>query len=372
MGTKHPLLIATLLVVILTSSAFAGWTVTYLNPSGCQYSMVYGISGGQPVGAAKGSATGSQWHAGMWSGTAESWQDLNPSGSSYSEAYCISGAWMYGCKGTPYPHAAKWLTTGGCTDINPAGYYASIILAAAGGQQVGYACPPADMMTIHAGLWAGTAGSFVDLHPAEFTQSRALGTSGTQQVGFVYGPIIGLNTHACLWTGTGASCVDLNPSGWESSQACGASGGQQVGYADIHGGPHAGMWSGTALSWLDLHPSGYMFSKAYAVCGGKQVGHASSNAGMWSGTASSWVNLHNLLNGSYSYSAATCIDVVGNEIWIGGMLTNTAFVDLELGIPCQAVMWHYTPDAPVPEPSSVLVLGMALPGLIFALRRRSG
>ena len=104
---------------------------------------------------------------------------------------------------------------------------------------------------------------------------------------------------------------------------------------------------------------------------GKQLGFVwgpitgnRGHAAMWSGTAESWLDLHSFLGSEYDYSDARQLEIVGDEMWIGGTAINTAGNDV-------AILWHYTPDA-VPEPSSLLILGSGILALAGVIRRRNG
>lgn len=165
----------------------------------------------------------------------------------------------------------------------------------------------------------------------------------------------------------GWTVTSLHPPDATRSYACGVSEGQQVGYAQVAGPYHASLWSGTAESWVDLNPAGADQSSAHGISGGQQAGFVKSSvasnphASLWSGTAESWVDLHVFLPSGYSYSEARGIDVSGNDIWVVGWAYNSTLSRNE------AVLWHYV----IPEPSSLLALAFGLPGLAFALRRRS-
>ena len=126
--------------------------------------------GGQQVGRAfvADAVMGASFHAGLWSGSAESWVDLHPAGATWSEAVgvcCVGGV----------------------------------------AQQVGKAVVNGKD---HASLWCGTAESWVDLHafvPAGFDSSVA--TSIWSDANFIYVAGYAHNTQngegfdeALLWT----------------------------------------------------------------------------------------------------------------------------------------------------------------------------
>jgi hypothetical protein len=371
MKTTFALTMATTLLCMVGVPSFAGWTVVDLNPGGAtaDFSIAYGVSDGQQVGAT-GLYTASC--AGVWSGTAQSWVNLGPAGAAYSVAEGISRGQQAGyARINDTDHAGMWSgTAASWVDLHPAGASGGSRACAIGsGQQVGYAyvAIPGGS-THHASLWSGTAASWIDLQPAGYSDSYAYGVGDRQQVGQIW---TGWQRHASLWHGTAASVVDLNPAGVTQSSAVGIAGGQQVGYAYFGDNSHAALWSGTAGSFVDLNPTGALLSSAYGVSHGKQAGYACfgggpfyiCHAGLWSGTTASWVDLHAFLPSQYATSAAVGIDVVGEQIWVVGNAYNSTTRNDE------AMLWHYTPD-PVPEPSSLIVLGALVTPLLAFRRRR--
>lgn len=355
------LLFMVILIPVFSSSAFAGWEVTYLHPAGSTQSQAQGVSAGQQAGSAY---VGGIPHAVLWSSTAESWLDLEPAGYDSSIARGISGGQQAGVAYTGGAvHAGLWNgTAGSFLDLHPAGHESSEANAVSGGKQVGY-------VDSHAALWSGTAEGWVDLHPGgAYSTSSAFGAGDGQQVGYANDGM----QRACLWSGTAGSWVDLHPSGYgyASSIARGVAGGWQVGDAVASGGAvtvTAGLWNGTAASWVSLNPSGCFESHAYGVSAGWQVGLAAGSptgdyyhASLWNGTAESWFDLHDLLNPAYTHSSAQSICVSGDDIWIAGAAYNSATSYNE------AVLWHNV----IPEPSSLLILGSGLLGLAGLVRRK--
>ena len=355
-----------LTLVLASSSAFAGWTVSTFSAPNSDFTYILCNSEGKQAG---GAIIGGQEHAGVWSGSSASWVDLNPTGSTYSTAMDISGNQEvgYAMFANHTFHAGFW--TGSAeswVDLNPAGFTSSFGYGAWNGQQVGYAH---DGYNCFASMWSGTADSWVNLNPPGYYSSSASGISDGQIVGKASRSYDEAG-HAGYWTGTAESWVDIHPDGYADSEAYDASDGWQVGQATAIGDHwHAGMWHGTAESWVDLNPEGSIRSEAYGILAGKQLGFVYGpvtgnqyHAAMWSGTAESWFDLHSLLSPDYDSSDCRQLEIVGDDMWIGGAAINTAGRDV-------AILWHYTPDA-VPEPSSLVVLGTGLLALPF-LRRKS-
>ena len=351
--------VSVVLFLILSTAAFAGWEVTYLDSPGYPETFGTGISGTQQVGWSNSSSSElNYWHALLWNGTRASKVDLNPTGSSNSKANDVYNGKQVGFARS---HACIWSgTAASCVDLNPAVSTSSQAYGIYGNQQVGEV-RMADRK-YHASLWYGTADSWIDLHPTGCNESHAFDTSGDQQVGYV--DTTYLTYHASLWRGTAASWVDLNPAGSLESYAYGISDGQQVGYARL-GYHQAGIWSGTAASWVNLNPSTVHTSYAYGISHGYQVGAVITGGGryhasLWNGTASSWVDLHSFLAPNYSNSGADAIQVVGNDVWVVGSAYNSNWSCNE------AVLWHNV----IPEPSCLLALGTGLLALAEMIRRR--
>jgi len=163
------------------------------------------ISSTQQVGYGSYLASGGNYHALLWNGSAASYIDLNPSGFDWSFAQGINATQQVGSGRAP-----------------GAGFDQAL-------------------------LWSGSAASYVDLNPSGCYASSANSTNGTQQVGSGYGEATGDCDHALLWNGSADSFVDLHQflsSDFISSQAFGIAGnGNIVGYArDSSGYNHAILW----------------------------------------------------------------------------------------------------------------------------------
>ena len=237
-------------------------------PSGYQNLVVITIVSGQAVGA--GDPTSNVSHALLWSADG-SVADLNPTnltGYTFSEAVGTDGTHQvgYGAIGGSNSHALLWSgTADSAVDLDPTnltGYSYCQATAISGNQQVGNGATYDTLIhenETHALLWSGAANTAVDLNPQGWVKSYALGTDGTQQVGWGWDPTGFF--HAVFWSGTAASAVDLNPTGFVTSYATAVSGGQQVGWG--YGGYNAEgimaerplLWSGTAASAIDLSPT---------------------------------------------------------------------------------------------------------------------
>lgn len=359
--------------------AFAGWTVTNLQPAGATLSFANSSYGGSTVGQAYTQISRSEIpaHAGMWNGTADSWVDLNPAGAGYSRATGVSGNKQVGYATIGVhglDHASLWSGTAeSWVDLNPAGADQSGAYAAFDNKQAGYSTLHG---SDHAGMWNGTADSWVDLQPGGVYQSNIYGMSDNTQVGCTSD--YWLNYRASMWNGTANSWVDLHPAGANYSSATGVSGNKQVGSVwSSPGGDfeHASMWSGTAGSWVDLNPAGASSSSAKAISGDMIVGFANlqsvnrTHAYLWNIAGNSPIDLHTLLpQGVYEDSHATGVDVSGNDIWISGYASGyvTNYYGNIVYQP-QAILWHYTA---VPEPSSFIGFGTFLSAFLVYRRRR--
>jgi hypothetical protein len=314
------------------------------------------------------------YRAVLWQHDTAGYVDLNGSQPS-SVPYAMSGSTQVGCADW---HACKWSgSADSIVDLTPAHSYQSAARGVGGGMIVGYA----DIWSMrgyhyasayHAGYWTDGTDSWHDLNPGDDYTTWAYATDGIQQVGEVqafdyansypYGA-----THACVWSGTADSFIDLHPSAAMSSQALAVDNGTQVGHVAGSYLSHASLWHGTAESWVDLNPDGAAYSEALDVLGDTQIGwyHGSAtgkghHAVLWKGTASSAVDLQQFLPAQYNASIAKAIGTGPNgEIWIVGQAGNTETKLDDL------VVWYM-----VPEPSSLMILGIGLVPVVLPLRRR--
>jgi hypothetical protein len=289
-----------------------------LHPANATSSRINGIAANQQAGWAR---IGGVARAGIWSGTAASWQDL--SGGSYSHLSCTTGTRQMG---DHTDKAATWSGTASSVHriVGAGGIQRSSILATAGEQHVGYAV--FYDASIRAMAWTGPSDTQINLHPGGI-QSVAEATIGSRQGGYVWTD----QRRASLWSGTADSWMDLHPAGSRSSAVHAMAGDLQGGeawFGDYPGASHAGLWAGTADSWLDLHPAGMKSSIITAMIGSHQVGmvHAGGayqgeslyRASLWSGTAGSWFDLHRFLPPDFISSQAQALWTDGSTTLVGG------------------------------------------------------
>lgn len=357
------------------TSVWADWQVINLHPDLPEAigSWAAGVSAGRQVGWID--RPDGYRHAYLWNGSAESWVDLHPSWAAESFAQGIAGGQQVGSvrfvvEGPQGPeqheHAGIWSGTAeSWVSLNPPlipAPWRSVAYSTDGVQQGGFV----ELDWDHASIWNGSAETWTDLHPPGASRSAVFGVYDGRQVGFATIDAI----HAALWSGTVESYVDLNPPAAVRSWGYGIWGNEQVGMATVLDLPelvHASLWRGTADSWVDLHPENLYptgWSYARGVCRGWQVGWLSPDgptapprASLWHGSAGSYVDLHALLPDGYDASQAWGIDVAGDEIWVVGYAHNAVAGRDE------AVMWY------LPEPGTLSLL--ALGGLTVALAGRS-
>jgi hypothetical protein len=305
-------------------SAFAGWSVVSLNPTGVTNSIAYGICNGYLAGY--GDTSAYSWTA---IGTATKFK--LPTGWTSAAYYGIyNNQQLVGTlskSGTSHAFTSNGTTS---VDLNPTSATSSYGYAVYNGKQAGCIQTGGVTGPILAGYWSGTASSWVN-----FGSGYAYGIYNTQVVGYV------IPGGACLWNGTSASKVLLQPSKATGSEALGVYNGYQVGWATISNQYHASLWSGSATSWIDLNPAQIKTSKALAVYGAYQVGYASTStstrACLWNGTSASYTDLHTYLPTKYTASEATgCFVDSSGGIWVSGYGTTSTST-------YNAYLWHFTP-----------------------------
>jgi hypothetical protein len=302
----------------------------------------------------------------MWTGTSASWVNLHPNGDSI--AYGVRNGQQVGDIpfGTGQTAAALWQgTPGSLVNLNPSGAGFSHAYATDGASQVGQVSFAGGFSG--ATIWQGSPAAWTELTEG----SVAYGVDNGQQVGRVDLPQI----HAALWTGSAASLVDLNPAGAGSSEAFGVHNGQQVGRAQFVTS-HASMWTGSAASWVDLNPSVADHGRALAVFDGTQVGWVSggdllgTHASLWNGSAASWVNLSNFLPDEYIHDSTGAVQAYATGVWKDGGLTYISGYawnwDGTGAVRDEAIMWVYNP---VPEPGTIVVLGLGVASLVRSRRK---
>ena len=350
-------LLAAVLLCVLANSAHSQWTVTYLHPAGAIQSYAYGVSAVDVVG--EETASGLDYHAARWTGSAASFVDLNPAGARSSTLYGTDGVHQVG---SASGHAGIWSgTAASFVDLHPSGHSQnsfSVAYSVQGNLQAGVLAEDSNSPYLPAS-WNSTAASYANISTATGYGSSAYillgnyGTDGVSIVGTTMRPS-GNPQHAGLWKFGPDSFTDLNPVNATDSGAYAVDGNLQVGYAAFASPGHAALWKGTAASFTDLNPAGASNgSVLYGVSGGYEVGYAmfgstiAPNAGIWSGTPGSFVNLHSFLSPDFLWSEAQAVWTDGTTIRVAGWGIK--------GSPnggSQAILWTLT----VPEPACLPII----------------
>ncbi len=329
-----------------------------LDPAGSTMSETFAGSGNIEAGYAK--VSGLQ-QAGVWSGSAASWQSFSPAGALASEILGMSGTQMVGNAETANANllnAALWNgTAGSWINLNPSSTAYSNALATDGVTQVGFANYNA---LPNAGMWSGSSGSWVNLNPTVASQSEAAGVYGNTQVGWAV--LDGTHHQASMWNGSAGSWVNLNPSGSQVSSANAVYGDTEGGEATVAGVAHASLWTGSATSWIDLNPTNSEESAINAMNASYQVGSAylgQTDATIWAGSASSYFNLASLLpSNQFNATNATSVWTTNGVTYIGG------YGELKSTGETVALLWQ----ASAPEPASITCVAL---GVGILLRRRA-
>ncbi|MBS1717867.1 MAG: PEP-CTERM sorting domain-containing protein [Armatimonadetes bacterium] len=340
-------------------------------------------------------------HAYIWHGDNASNVDLNPANADYSKVLGISrnGQYQTGdarINGTYY--GAIWQGSAASATLYtpPAWANASIIegITNDGLHASGYSTKN---NVWDAELWTPGQSGQVSINPDTATSSYAykvvdanqgkdMEIAGWAQFG---------DQHAYLWRfnsdGSNTS-VDLNPDGFQYSAAWDVQpsstltpdGGVAVGNAFDGSNLHAMEWKGSANNYTDLTPYGLGFTDAEAQginTAGEVVGDAYDSyrfdAMVWD-TSGHATDLQQFLPANYYSSTAYSIDDAGNVLGVA----NYDFGNYEYS-GAYAVLW--TPNTaarrfgqstvtytahflyPVPEPTSMVALGL---GVAAAIRRR--
>jgi hypothetical protein len=333
-------------------------------------------------------------HAGIWSGSAASWEDLSiylsgSWGNTEPLHVWTDGSTLYvaghGVNNNSVPpgrtEAILWkrpISPWSVTSLHPIGADYSFANAVGCGREAGYVTLPGNID--HAALWGGTPQSWLDINPGGAARSQLYGADCVRQVGFAE---IGNSTHAGWSAGSAASWhdlhpqgdpsdsrahgidgewivgtrdgratlwqldgswVDLHPAGFANSEAIAVNGNTQGGYVSVStvGPSVASLWNGAAQTWRSLHPAGFSSSHVLGMDADAQVGYADNHAGLWHGTASSWVDLNPPGMNVSSVATATAMGYQVGYASINGRV--------------RAVMWHG-------NPGSWEDLSLAQPGL---------
>ncbi len=234
-------------------------SAVFLATPAMQTSAARATDGQRQVGSARveDPFNGLVYHAFAWAGSADSAIDIHPDFAFESYATGVSAGRAAGFSASPdgFYNAILWteLTNQGGVNIHPPGYFESVAVDVRGSTIIGYGYP--DGEPNHALLWTDNGATVTDIHPAGYFSSFLLALDSSIQVGLASTPRDddGNNTeHAMVWRGTAASAIDLHPflaavaPGFPNSRALGIDAdGNIYGYA-VGGttGPYVGVkWS---------------------------------------------------------------------------------------------------------------------------------
>lgn len=305
------------------------WTFTSLHPPGATSSVALDVDATSqsgtitvPVG------DGSETHASLWSGTADSHVDLHPPTTTSSTAAAIAGGVQAGTWYHPYEvyHQGQWYTvyfpeaclwTGDAAShvlLHVSGWEYSGVSDTDGIHQVGSISRDDEVGNpfIRAAMWTGTAGSHRSLHPTGVQNSGLIALDGERQYGWIHTPQPGSVTHAAGWMGTADSFTDMHPTGASRSWVTGAGDEQIVGMAEFGGVLAPVLW-GVDPGVVRRLDEGSGGGQIVDVSGGLQVGHATiegtGHAVIWSGTGTSRVDLHAHADPEFESTTARAIHV---------------------------------------------------------------
>lgn len=307
------------------------WTVTNLHPAWAKSSSLTCVSGARQGGTATIDTPdyANMGQATIWSGTAESAQNVTPSNSPGAGISDMDGDiavgwwwWPYQCyvSGQWYTchtkQAAKW--TGAppvFTNLQWSGWEYSGATVVHNGVVGGSVTTDDASGNVwwHALLWGFNGYSGFDLHPAGASSSSITALDDTHQFGTILTPYPGPTHHAAMWSGTPASLVDLHPVGAVTSFVTDAADGVVVGSTGYpYDGARACMWTSSPQSHVDLHPQGASLSHASITRKGIILGDATFDGsvqfGYWSLGSPGFTELGSLLT-SADYSSISIADL---------------------------------------------------------------